>query len=32
VEVPEAMADQIVNAMSKATIKGKKVLVRRDRA
>ncbi len=32
VEVPEAMVDQIVSAMSKATIKGKKVLVRRDRA
>jgi len=32
VEVPEALADQIVHAMARATIKGKKVLVRRDRA
>ena len=32
IEVPEAMADEIVAALSATTIKGKKLLVRRDRA
>ncbi len=31
VEVPTASADDILRAMAKATIKGKKILVRRDR-
>jgi ATP-dependent RNA helicase DeaD len=31
VEVPEAMADQIVEALRSTTIKGKRVTVRRDR-
>jgi ATP-dependent RNA helicase DeaD len=32
VEVPESLADSIVAALSTTTIKGKKLLVRRDRA
>ena len=31
VEVPEAMADQIIDALRNTTIKGKRVSVRRDR-
>ena len=31
VDVPEAMADEVVNAMRKATLRGHKVQVRRDR-
>ncbi|MGH9176698.1 MAG: DbpA RNA binding domain-containing protein, partial [Vicinamibacterales bacterium] len=31
VEVPEAVADEVVNAMRKATLRGHKVQVRRDR-
>jgi ATP-dependent RNA helicase DeaD len=32
VEVPDALADEVVAALTASTIKGKKVLVRRDRA
>ncbi|WP_235216807.1 DbpA RNA binding domain-containing protein [Archangium violaceum] len=32
VEVPEPLADQIVAALRQATLRGKKVQVRRDRA
>ena len=32
VEVPESLADDIVAALSAATIKGKKIQVRRDRS
>ena len=31
VEVPESMADQIIDALRNTTIKGKRVSVRRDR-
>jgi ATP-dependent RNA helicase DeaD len=31
VEVPESMADQIIDALRSTTIKGKRVQVRRDR-
>jgi ATP-dependent RNA helicase DeaD len=31
VEVPEILADEIVAAMKKATLRGQKVIIRRDR-
>jgi ATP-dependent RNA helicase DeaD len=31
VEVPELLADEIVAAMKKATLRGQKVIIRRDR-
>ena len=31
VEVPELLADEIVAAMRKATLRGQKVMIRRDR-
>ena len=31
VEVPNAVADQVIDAMSRTTIKGKRVTVRRER-
>jgi ATP-dependent RNA helicase DeaD len=32
IEVPDVLADQIIVAMRRATLRGKKVAVRRDRA
>ena len=32
VEVPEEVADQVIKALGKSTLRGKKVQIRRDKA